>query len=162
MLLVWGAFCGAAACSSSVTSSAPIGHGDHLIVDVEASTLPPQPKDATPDPTFAGVDGSSIYGSVSGSYVVLSICKPSDGGDSAEGAAPAPADDAASSPSDAAVLYGADAASVSGCMPFPAACADPPAGEPDCQCLLITLASQIPCVASCAVTKQGYSVYCPP
>ena len=165
--LVWGAFCGVAACSSGATSSAPPqGHGDHLIVDVEASTLPQQPNDAMPDPTFAAVDGSAMYGEGAG-YVVLTVCGPSDGGPS-DGAAPS-ADDAAASPGDdaaaspapvdgAVAAYSADGAS-GACVPFPAACES----TPDCVCLFAAFKSEIPCpYPSCGVMKHGFSINCPP
>ena len=58
-LLVSGAL-GGAACTSATTGK-PLGAGDHVFVDVEASTLPPQPDaDLDPDGTFARVDSSAI------------------------------------------------------------------------------------------------------
>ena len=82
-----------------------IQQGDHLIVDVEASTLPPQP-DAyvPPDSTFAEVDGSTLYGPGYDASALLVVCSPPDGS--------ASADDAGA---------GGDAASA--CQPLPAACA---------------------------------------
>jgi hypothetical protein len=163
--LVWGALCGVAACSSGATSSGqPLGHGDHLIVDVEASTLPPQP-DAEPDPIFAAVDGSGMYGTGSG-YVVFTVCGPSDGGPSEDasspddGAASSPDDGAAASPDDGAVAaYAADGAAGAACTPFPAACES----TPDCVCLFAAFKAQIPCpYPSCGVMKHGFSVNCPP
>jgi hypothetical protein len=116
VLLVLAALAGVAACSNSVTSTAPIGHGDHLIVDVDASNYPPQPADAAfydPDGTFAPVDGSNIYGSRYDSYAALTVCGPSDGGMPQDDGGTSPADDAGSSTPDdaAAASYAADGAS---------------------------------------------------
>ncbi len=80
MLLAIGAVCMAAACST--TSSAPLGKGDTLYVDVEASTLLPkqQPDDASDDSSvFARVDGSDIYGAAYDAYAALTVCEPPDG-----------------------------------------------------------------------------------
>jgi hypothetical protein len=149
-LLVSGAL-GGAACTSATTGK-PLGAGDHVFVDVEASTLPPQPDaDLDPDGTFARVDSSAIYGRRYGdAYAELTICARSDGGSSA-------ADGAAGSGA-----YPADGGpATTGCVPFPASCAG--AAEPDCVCLFRAFASQIPCAyPSCGVTKSGFGIYCPP
>jgi hypothetical protein len=149
VFLVSGAI-GAAACSSATTSK-PLGTGDHVFVDVEASTLPPQPDaDLDPDGTFARVDGSGIYGRRYGdAYAELTICAPADGGASA-------VDGAAGS-----TAHPADGGAATGCVPFPASCRS--ATPPDCVCLFGAFASQIPCAyPSCAVDKGGFSIYCPP
>jgi hypothetical protein len=154
------ALAGAAACSNSVTSTAPIGHGDHLIVDVEASTYPPQPTGPTDDydGAFSRVDGSSIYGTRYDAYAALTVCGPSDGGMSQDDGGASPDDDAM--PDDAAAAsYPADGASDNGCVPFPAACAS----TPDCECLFGAFKAQIPCpYPSCGIMKHGFSIYCPP
>jgi hypothetical protein len=154
VLLVFGALGGVAACSSGDTSSAPLGHGDHLIVDVEASTLPPQPQNPTPDPIFAPVDGSSKYGGVYDAYTAFNVCSPPKAGASMEAGA---ADDDATAPDDGAASYPAEGGSTTGCVPFPASCAS----QANCVCLLKAFASQIPCIPNCAVTKHGFSINCP-
>ena len=161
VVLVLGALAGVAACSNEVTSTAPIGHGDHLIVDVEASTYPPAPTDAAPDPVFARVDGSSIYGTRYDAYAALTVCAPPDGGMSQDDGGASPAEDAGpAAPYDAAAAsYPADGASGNGCVPFPAACE----GTPGCECLFGAFAAEIPCpYPSCGVMKDGFSIYCPP
>jgi hypothetical protein len=147
--LVSGAM-GGAACSSATTGK-PLGTGDHVFVDVEASTLPPQPDaDLDPHGTFARVDSSAIYGTRYGdAYAALTICARPDGGSSA-------ADGATASPA-----YSAEGGAATGCVPFPASCAS--AAEPVCTCLFGAFAAQIPCsYPSCGVTKDGFSIYCPP
>lgn len=146
VFLVSGAI-GGAACSSATTSK-PLGTGDRVFVDVEASTLPPQPDaDLDPDGIFAPVDSSAIYGKRYGdAYAALTVCARADGGQSA-------ADGATGS------AYPADGGAATGCVPFPASCAT----EPDCACLFRALAAQIPCAyPSCGVAKNGFDVYCPP
>src|SRR5882672_4214314 len=157
-----GVACAVAACSSG--SSAPLGMGDRVFVDVDSSMLPPQrivDADLSDSP-FARVDGSENVGNYNGTYAVMSVCQPPDGsaGDAAEAdATTAPArggDAAASSAADgaAAAAYAGDAGP---CVPFPAACAS----EPDCMCLFRTFAAQIPCpYPSCAL--QTFTIYCPP
>jgi hypothetical protein len=147
VLLVTGALGSTAACSGG-TSGKPIGTGDLVIVDVEASTLPPQPSsdaDLDPDGVFAPVDGSQRYGTTYDSYAALTVCAPPDGG---------------ASDSDGSEADEAGGAAATGCVPFPASCAN--ASPPDCVCLFGAFAAQIPCTAgSCAVTKSGFSIYCP-
>jgi hypothetical protein len=156
-LVAAGAICGVVACTAAESTAPPLGTGDHLIVDVDASTLPPQTDtDAAPDPTFAPVDGSSIYGqSYDASYPVLTVCNPPDASTGAEGgagqeAAAADASGAATDP------YPADGAA-SACQPLPAACES----QPDCPCLLQALAAQLACVPSCSVGKSFFSLFCP-
>jgi hypothetical protein len=157
VFLVAGALCGAAACSSG-TPNKPLGSGDRLIEDVEASTLPPPPStdaDLDPDGVFARVDGSQNYGTRYDAYAALTVCAPADGGESdgESDARPAPA------ATDGSAAYPADGAGATGCIPIPASCVS----TPDCVCLLGALAAQIPCAyPSCGVMKTGFSVYCPP
>jgi hypothetical protein len=124
--------------------------GDRVFVDVEASTLPPQPDaDLDPDGIFAPVDSSAMYGTRYGdASAALTICARADGGQStADGAT-------GSSP------YPADGGAATGCVPFPASCAS--ATEPDCVCLFKAFAAQIPCAyPSCGVGKNGFDIYCP-
>jgi hypothetical protein len=146
VFLVSGAI-GGAACSSATTSK-PLGMGDRVFVDVEASTLPPQPDaDLDPDGIFAPVDSSAIYGKRYGdAYALLTICPRSDGGQSAADGAP----DSSMDP--------ADGGAATGCVPFPASCAT----APDCVCLFRAFAAQIPCAyPSCGVGKNGFDIYCP-
>jgi hypothetical protein len=147
-LLVSGAI-GGAACSSA--TSKPLGMGDRVFVDVEASTLPPQP-DANfdPDGIFAPVDSSGIYGRGYGDAAAeLIVCARPDGGPSATDGGSGSA------------AYPADGSAATACVPFPASCAS--GVEPDCECLFGALAAQIPCpYPHCGVMKNGFSIYCPP
>jgi hypothetical protein len=149
-----------AACSTNVASS-PLGKGDTVIVDPEpdAGTPAAQPPDADgPDPAFAPVDGSSIfgtgYGDASG-YEFLTICEP----------VKASAEASTSKEPDATTgSYSLDAATDGGCQPLPPECAPSDAADAasPCECLLSALASSIPCpYPSCGVAK-GFHIYCPP
>ena len=157
VLLLVGAVCGAAACSNA-TSSPPLGHGDTVIVDVEASTLPPQTSsdaDQDPDGIFDRVDSSAIYGNGYGdaSYPVLTVCDPPDGSADSDGSEPA-------ADATAASVYADGGAAASSCLPFPAACAST---DPICQCLQGVFKAHAPCqYTSCAVQKHGFAIYCPP
>jgi hypothetical protein len=155
-LLVAGALSCVAACSSSSTggsgSSATREPGDHLVVDVDASSLPDQPDPtADPDSAFAPVDGSAAYQSYD-AYAVLTVCAPADGG-GGDGAATA-----TGTASGDAGAYGADGAAT-GCQPLPAACAS----KANCDCLIGALAAQVPCTyPHCSVgTDMNFSLYCP-
>jgi hypothetical protein len=158
VLLAGLAVCGAVACGSQ--SNAPLGKGDTVYVDVEASTLPDQPDAYIADSPFAPVDGSDIYGSNYGdaSTPVLSVCSPPDGsaGGAADGATSTAADASASAAADGAA---AAAGSAGACTAFPAACMS----QPDCVCLFGAFKAQIPCpYPSCGVLKDGFDIYCPP
>ncbi len=148
VLLALGAVYGPAACSS--LSGQPLGTGDHVLHDVDATSLPPQPtQDVPPDSPFAPVDGSSAYGMSDGySPGVLTICA-SSGSDLAD-AAQEP--DAAGS----GAGTGSDGASTP-CEPLPAACAN----EPDCVCLFRALAAEIQCPYPHCATDHGFKIYCP-
>ncbi len=156
VLLAAGAMAGVGACNGETTDPPPLGKGDHLIVDVDASDLPPQP-DAyvPPDSPFAEVDGSDMYGpgyDASAANAVLIVCEPPDGSASGdEGGGDLSADGAADSSSG----KGAAAAS---CEPFPAACAS----QPDCECLFPIFGPKLPCpYPNCGVGK-GFNFHCPP
>jgi hypothetical protein len=142
VLLAVGAMGVAAACTNP-ESSAPFGKGDHLYVDVEASTLPPQPDVyLPPDSTFAEVEGSTLnYGPGYDAAVVFAVCDPPDGSASAGEA-------------------GAEGGSAGACEPFPAACAS----QPTCECLLglASIATQLPCSYPHCSAGSVFSLYCPP
>lgn len=153
VLLAGLAVCGAVACGSQ--SIAPLGKGDTVYVDVEASTLPDQPDAYLADSPFAPVDGSAIYGANydDASAPVLSVCAPPDG---SAGSAP---DGSASATAASAAPDGAASGPAAACMAFPAACTS----QPDCVCLFKAFAAQIPCpYPSCGVLKDGFDIYCPP
>lgn len=148
-----------AACSTNVASS-PLGKGDTVIVDPEpdAGTPAAQPDGGGPDPAFAPVDGSEIFGSGYGDaagYEVLTICEPASADASADASASKEPDSAAPGTGS----YSLGGSTDGGCQPLPPACA----GDPDsaCACILSTLAAMIPCVPSCGVQK-GFHIYCPP
>jgi hypothetical protein len=157
--LLVGAAGGFLACSS--TSGAPLGHGDDYVVDVDASTLPPQPMDAAPDPVFAAVEGSTAYPGYDAAALFI-VCEPTDGAapeggatEAKDGAAAASgADKDANDPYVDGSSYGGAGSS---CTPIPAACAS----TPDCVCLLNALASTIPCSAPHCSVGKGFSIYCP-
>jgi hypothetical protein len=168
---------GVASACSSEGPSAPLGSGDTLHVDVDASALPAQQSsDANTDPDgiFAPVDGSSIYGSGkydAAAYEVLSICSPPDASAASAGDGGKTRRDAgASTETDASAeldgayapgLDGGYTAGDAGCEAFPASCM----AQPDCVCLLGALASAIPCqYPHCEVKldHSGFAVYCPP
>jgi hypothetical protein len=156
-----------AACSSG-ESNAPLGMGDTVHVDVEASTLPPQQgssdADLDPDGIFDRLDGS-IFGSGNydaASHAVLKVCLlPKDAGGPEEGGKSGK-DAAATAPaveSDGGI-YDPDA----GCVAFPSTC-DPGAKPDPCFCLLAAFTpAEVPCTyPSCAVDtdKSGFTLYCP-
>ena len=135
-----------AACSNETGSNKPLGTGDTLIVDVDASDLPDQPE-ASPDDVFAQDDVQTAYDE-GDAYAVLTICAPPDGG-SDDGGKGAKADDAG-----AAYEGGAPAAA---CQPLPAACTS----DPTCDCLFKALGSMIPCDYPHCGVQNGFNIYCP-
>jgi hypothetical protein len=162
--LALGVLFTAAACGT--LSGAPLGNGDRVIGDVDATQLPPQPSEnVPPDSPFAPVDGSRSYGSEYDAYALLTVCSSSLVPDaSAEGAGPS----APSRGSDAEALldgeavsdapsYPGDAPASASCEPLPAACAN----EPDCECLLRVLAAKIPCPYPHCSVDNGFKMYCP-
>jgi hypothetical protein len=167
---------GGAAMACSTDPPTPAHNpGDTLIVDVEASALPPQTStdaDLDPDGIFDPVDSSSIYGQANydGEYPVLSVCAPPDGGTptaSGDGGAKADTDAGEAAKVDAGTsspqVYGDGgyASGDAGCQAFPPSCA----GEADpCVCLLTFFSAQVSCVPSCEVKLDGsgFSIYCPP
>jgi hypothetical protein len=145
-----------AACTG--TSTKPLGAGDDLIVDVDATPAPPDPREedasATADSPYGFLDGpygalaydavaplaaceqcacpagSYCFGGGTGLTVSSSTCSPSpDGGGAALGV---------------------------GCVQLPAGCAN----EPDCTCLLESLVGKLSCAPVC-VEVSGLAVYCP-
>ncbi len=158
---------GVAACSGN-SSGRPLGMGDDVHTDVDATVLPPQPNQvAPPDSPFARVDGSGAYGAVYDAYAALTICGSMRSSDASSPVSDSarPADthesDAAEAddggmPADGA-SYGGDDASSAACVPLPAACAN----EPDCPCLFRALAAEIPCSYPHCSVDDGFKIYCP-
>jgi hypothetical protein len=186
-LAAFAAAGGAALSCSTGESTAPLGHGDTLIVDVEASagqTTSPTATDADldPDGIFDPLDSSSIYGNGNydaAQYAVLRICLPpdasassKDGGKASKdaGVTSEPVEASAGSPDASAggtgVVY-TDAGYVvgdAGCVDFPSSC-DPTAQPSPCSCLLGAFAADVPCTyPHCEDNsdKSGYTMYCPP
>jgi hypothetical protein len=178
-LLLAGAIASAAAAAGSLgacssgESNAPLGKGDTLIVDVEASAAPPNQgtgasdADLDPDGIFDPLDSSSIYGKGSydaAAYAVLSICLPPDGGASTASDGGKAAKDAGAAPTatpsnDAGYLVG-DA----GCVAYPSSCVGLSKTDA-CTCLLGAFSAQVACTyADCAVNldMSGFTMYCPP
>lgn len=152
-----GVLCTIAACTG--TSTKPLGSGDDLTVDVDATPALPDPRDeeaSTLDSPYGFLDGpygvygydavapvgaceqcacpSGTYcmGAGSGVTVSPSTCGPSPDG-------------------------GGGAVMGVGCVPMPASCAN----EPDCTCLLTSLVGQLSCDPEC-VEVAGFAVYCTP
>jgi hypothetical protein len=154
VLLVTGAIGGVGACSTD-TSAPPLGNGDHLIVDVDASELPPQPDVyVPPDSPFAEVADACILNDLaydaSPANAVLTVCEPPDGSASGgEGGVEPSADGAAAS--------GKGGAAAS-CEPFPAACAS----QPDCECLFPIFGPKLPCAYPNCSVGMGFNFHCPP
>lgn len=153
------------ACSSGTPSSdKPLGMGDHLIVDVEASAAPPTPADdAGGDSPFAPVGTVSTAAYMDSGSLVLTVCGPPEagaGGDAAKKDASEPAategDDASASGDASGGLYGGG--SSSSCVAFPSSCAS----QPDCDCLLGVVSAQLPCsYPHCALVMGSFAMYCP-
>ena len=134
---------GAGACTNG-ESSAPLGKGDHLIVDVEASTLPPQP-DAyvPPDSTFAEVDGSTaLRARIRRVGPARSFAARRTG----------PRAQTTRGPAGGAAAERLPAAP--GGLRQPA----------DCECLLglAAIATQLPCTYPHCSVGMGFNLYCPP
>jgi hypothetical protein len=156
-LLLLGALFGVvAACS---TSQAPLGQGDDIISDIDASdaSQPQQQGDDGPydDGYFARADAG--YGPPPDGYAPFNWCTqcgcPADtfcfGGGTGfsdfSGTCHA---------ADAGALDGAAALAI-GCYPYPTACAT----DPTCDCIIAAVSQYIPCYAVCSITTN--TVYCP-
>ena len=157
MLVLVGALDAALACSSSTPGGGqPIGMGDHLYVDVDATSAPPPQgtgDDAAADSPFAPFADDSGIGSYSVA-LVMTVCGPPEAGAPKDGSAEPDATGAAGDggASGSGGAYGGDG----GCEAFPAACAQ----QPDCDCLLNALVAEIPCgPASCSL-KGNFSIFC--
>jgi hypothetical protein len=171
-LLALAGLGGALAACSTGESNAPLGNGDTLHVDVDASNLPPQgnPTDADldPDGIFDPADGSSIFGNGNydaASLAVLSVCLPPDASASSGDGGKRGKDASAASGSEDGGLAGVDedGGADAGCVPFPSTC-DPTKQPSPCNCLLGAF-TDVPCTyPSCAVNlaMNGYTLYCPP
>jgi hypothetical protein len=139
------------------TATKPLGMGDDLIVDVDATAAPPDPR-ANEEASAA----DSPFGLVDGPYGVL-------GGDAY---APLAACEQCACPSGSYCVGGGTGVTVSsatcaqsadgggavgvGCAQLPAACTN----EPDCPCVLQALRGQVSCQLVCVETA-GFAVYCP-
>jgi hypothetical protein len=160
---------GLAACSQASPSSTK-NPGDDLIVDVEASTMLPQPDAADyDDGFFNGTDGP-YGGGYAGStgYAVITICPPPDASAGASGDAAAAVDATAVAYGDASAAYGdggwgatyGSTGTAASCTPMPAACSS----KPDCNCLFTAFNSSLPCTyPHCEdAMSGGFTLYCPP
>jgi hypothetical protein len=139
------------------TSNKPLGVGDDLIVDVDATPAPPDPRDideaSAADSPFGFLDGP--YGILaSDAYAPLGACEqcacPSGSYCLGAGTGLNVSSAACGPPVD-----GGSAAVGVGCVQLPAGCAN----EPDCPCILNALAGQLSCYPVC-VEVEGFSVYC--
>lgn len=137
------------------TSTKPLGVGDDLTVDVDATPAPPDPREdasAAADSPYGFLDGP--YGVLGAdAYDPLGACEqcacPSGSYCAGEGIGLAAGSAACGPQADGG-------ASGVGCVELPAGCAN----EPDCTCLLKSLGSGLSCSPVCA-ENGGFAVYCP-
>jgi hypothetical protein len=143
-----------AACNGTAK---PIGQGDDLTVDVEASAAPPAPTaDASygEDSPFGQVDAP--YGSYSsGTSAMLAVCAQcacASGTYCFGGGTGSTQFSGSCGPSP-------DRSGLEiGCQAMPGACAN----EPDCPCILAAIDPFLSCVAVCVETPAGgFTAYCP-
>ncbi|HXX68624.1 MAG TPA: hypothetical protein VEK07_15660 [Polyangiaceae bacterium] len=132
----------------------PLGSGDDLVVDVDATAGAPVPvyDAAATDGPFGAVDGP--YGTLAAdAYDPVAAC------DQCACPAGAYCSGTGGAPSASSVPCGnADAGTTLGiaCEPLPGGCAN----EPDCVCLVQAIAPGLACVPVCAGT-MGLALYCP-
>jgi hypothetical protein len=155
VLVVWaGLFAVAGACSES---TAPLGQGDNVVVDVDASQqqAPTQGDDDSGDDSpFAPVE--SGYGPAPDGYAPYDWCSqcgcPS--GTFCFGGGTGYSDFNGDCHADAGPFDSGSGLAI-GCYPFPGACAN----EPSCECLIMTMSQYMPCYPVCSITSN--IVYCP-
>jgi hypothetical protein len=145
-----------AVCACNYGATKPLGVGDDLTVDVDATGPPPalQFDAAASDGEFGYVDGP--YGILAAdAYDPIAACS--------ECACPAgtycfPTGGTGQSVSSGTCHGGADSGGQLGvgCVPLPGACTN----EPDCSCLLREVAPGLSCVPVCVDTST-FAVYCP-
>jgi hypothetical protein len=143
----------AAPLAACADSAAPIGSGSHVTVDVDATSQPMQGDDdaESADSPFARLDSS--YGVFPDGYAPLAQCATCacKAGTYCYGGS-------------ATMTFSACDQTASpgleiGCHTIPPGCAS----EPDCVCLLETLAPQKSCYPVCADDGMGgFTVFCPP
>jgi hypothetical protein len=155
LALLWAIFGGCAG-----TSSKPLGAGDDLVVDVDATPAPPDPHDiddaSTADSPFGFLDGPYGYGSLApDSYAPLAACEQCACASGSYCFGGGTGLTVSSATCGQPVDAGGAALEV-GCVPLPAGCEN----EPDCPCLLQALADQLACAPVC-VEVSGFAVYCP-
>jgi hypothetical protein len=132
-------------------SSNPPGHGDHVIVDVDATNQPAQSQfDGGPDSPFAPLGADGGYGAIgdASAYAACAACG-CEGGTYCFGGGRGYPVPSGTCPASAG-------APAPGCAPLPAACAS----TPTCACLIGALSSTVACYAACQ-TQPGLIVYCP-
>jgi hypothetical protein len=155
-LLPVGVLCAvSAACGDD--SSKPTGSGDTVVVDVDATTQPPQNGDAS---YYSDVFGpsDSPYAPPDG-YAPYTVCSKCACGSSAYcfGGGTGYTSQGAACGADAALP--ADGGVQVGCNPIPPECAS--AGPKEiCPCLIKAVGPITPCYAVCTDTP-GLIVYCP-
>jgi hypothetical protein len=156
-LLAAGTALTAWACSSG-SSSDPnpkaLTPGDHLYVDVDASSPPMQQEDpdAANDPIFARVDSGVAYTNYDAG-IVLTVCAPPEAGAGDAG----PAKSGNGGGEDGGGGDGGAYAPAAACTPIPAACTS----KPTCDCLIPALSASIPCPYPHCSLLDGFNIYCP-
>ena len=154
IVVLGGAACCVAAWACTGESTPPLGSGDNVNTDVDASVMSVQGGDADlgPDSPFAPLDGP--YGRVGDAYG-LAVCAACgcEAGTFCYGGSPG-------SPLSSCDQTGAASGAPLelGCHPIPPACAS----APECVCLLQSLPKDTSCYSVCtAPPSGGFVVYCP-
>ncbi|MBV9948853.1 MAG: hypothetical protein JOZ69_18540 [Myxococcales bacterium] len=153
IVVLAGAACCALAWACTGESSPPLGSGDNVKMDIDASVMPVQDADPGPDSPFAPLDGP--YGSLGDAYG-LAVCAgcACEAGTFCYGGSPG---SPLSSCDQTAAAAGAPLAL--GCHPIPSACAT---ATEECVCLLQSLPRDTSCYPVCtAPASGGFVVYCP-
>jgi hypothetical protein len=147
-----------AAPGACAESQAPAGHGDNVILDVDASGSQGDngggDDAALPDDSpFTPVD--SGYGAVPDGYAPFEWCSQCScpSGTFCFGGGSGYTNFTGDCHADAGALGSAPLAV--GCYPLPPACAN----EPSCECLILAISQDMPCYPVCSVTSD--IVYCP-
>jgi hypothetical protein len=132
-------------------SPAPLGKGNHLVYDLDATMAPAQNayEDSSTDSPYSPV--GSEY-TIPNGYAPAAICQRCACSGASYCFGGATGHTTFSGDCDG----GAGAGLEIGCQPLPPACAN----EPDCVCLIRELSQKMPCYPVCG-EGNGFVVYCP-
>jgi len=139
------------AASGCSDSPPPLGRGNHLVFDVDATTAPMRTplEEASTDSSYSPV--GTPYAIPDG-YAPAAICQQC----ACSGATYCFGGSTGHTVFSGSCNGGSAGGLEIGCQPLPPACAN----EPDCVCLIRELAPQMPCYPVCA-QGNGLLVYCP-